>query len=63
MKRIVIMLLIACSAVTTISAEPSGSAQKKPDNVIATLNAIVNKFGLSQGQVSSVNRNPNTGII
>ncbi len=63
MKRIVIMLLIACSALSTISAEPSASAQKKPDNVIATLNAIVNKFGLSQGQVYSVNRNPNTGII
>ena len=57
------MLLIACSALSTISAEPSASAQKKPDNVIATLNAIVNKFGLSQGQVYSVNRNPNTGII
>ena len=63
MKRLVIMLLIACSAVTTISADPSASAQKRPENVIATLNAIINKFGLSQGQVYSVNRNPNTGII
>lgn len=63
MKRLVIMLLIACSAVTTISAEPSASAQKKPDNVIATLNAIIQKFGNSSGQTYSVNRNPNTGII
>ena len=63
MKRLVIMLLIACSAVTTISAEPSASAQKKPDNVIATLNAIIHKFGNNSGQTYSVNRNPNTGII
>lgn len=63
MKRLVIMLLIACSAVTTISAEPSASAQKKPENVIATLNAIIQKFGNSSGQTYSVNRNPNTGII
>ena len=63
MKRLVIMLLIACSAVTTISADPSASTQKKPENVIATLNAIIQKFGNSSGQTYSVNRNPNTGII
>ena len=63
MKRLVIMLLIACSAVTTISADPSASTQKKPENVIATLNAIILKFGNSSGQTYSVNRNPNTGII
>ena len=63
MKRLVIMLLIACSALSTISAEPSASAQKKPDNVIATLNAIIHKFGNNSGQTYSVNRNPNTGII
>ena len=58
MKRIVIMLLIACSALSTISAEPSASAQKKPDNVIATLNAIVNKFGLSQLDPSCIQQDP-----
>ena len=63
MKRIIIMLLIACSAITTISAEPAAAPQKKPENVIATLNAIIYKFGQSSGQVYSVNRNPNTGII
>lgn len=63
MKRLVIMLLIACSAVTTISADPSASTQKKPENVIATLNSIIQKFGNSSGQTYSVNRNPNTGII
>jgi hypothetical protein len=57
------MLLIACSVVTTISADPSASTQKKPENVIATFNAIIQKFGNSSGQTYSVNRNPNTGII
>ena len=63
MKRIFIMLLIACSAITTASADPSAAPQKKPESVIATLNAIIYKFGQNEGQVYSVNRNPNTGII
>ena len=63
MKRLVIMLLIACSAVVTVSADPSASAQKKPESVIATLNAVIHKFGQNIGQVYSVNRNPNTGIV
>ena len=63
MKRIFIMLLIACSAITTVSADPSAAPQKKPESVIATLNAIIYKFGQNEGQVYSVNRNPNTGII
>lgn len=63
MKRLVIMLLIACSATVTISADPSAAPQKKPESVIATLNAIIHKFGNSSGQTYSVNRNPNTGII
>ncbi len=37
--------------------------QKKPESVIATLNAIIHKFGQNEGQVYSVNRNPNTNII
>ena len=57
------MLLIACSAVTTISADSSAAPQKKPEIVIATLNAIIQKFGQNEGQVYSVNRNPNTNII
>ena len=63
MKRIIVMLLIACSAVTTISADPSAAPQKKPEMVIFTLNAIIQKFGQNEGQVYSVNRNPNTNII
>ena len=57
------MLLIACSAVTTISADSSAAPQKKPETVIFTLNAIIQKFGQNEGQVYSVNRNPNTNII
>ena len=57
------MLLIACSAVTTISADSSAAPQKKPETVIFTLNAIIQKFGQDEGQVYSVNRNPNTSII
>ena len=57
------MLLIACSALTTISADPSAALQKKPETVIFTLNTIIQKFGQNEGQVYSVNRNPNTGII
>ena len=63
MKRIIIMLLIACSAITTMSADPTAAPQKKPEIVIATLNAIIQKFGMNEGQIFSVNRNPNTGIM
>ena len=63
MKRIIIMLLIVSSAITTISADPSAAPKKKPESVINTLNAIIQKFGQNEGQVYSVNRNPNTGII
>ena len=63
MKRLVIMLLIACSATVTVSADPTAAPQKKPESVIATFNAIIHKFGNSSGQTYSVNRNPNTGII
>lgn len=57
------MLLIACSAITTMSADPTAAPQKKPTLVIFTLNAIIQKFGLNEGQIFSVNRNPNTGIM
>ena len=63
MKRFFIILLIACSALTTISADPLAAPQKKPETVVFTLNAIIQKFGQNEGQVYSVNRNPNTGII
>ena len=64
MKRIVIMLLIACSAITTASADPTATApQKKPENVIRIMNTIIDRFGEKERQIYSVNRNPNTGTI
>ena len=63
MKRIIIMLLIVCSAITTANAEQPTNLQKKPENVIAALNAVINRCGENEGQVFSVNRNPATGII
>jgi hypothetical protein len=64
MKRIVIMLLIACSAITTISADSSAATpQKKPEAVIAMLNSIIKNFGQASDQVYSVSRNPNTNQI
>ena len=64
MKRIMIMLLIACSAITTISADPTAAApQKKPENVIRIMNTLIDRFGAKERQIYSVNRNPNTGTI
>ncbi|MBR2233737.1 MAG: hypothetical protein IJ892_01580, partial [Prevotella sp.] len=64
MKRIIIMLLIACSAITTASADPTATApQKKPENVIRIMNTLIDNFGAKERQIYSVNRNPNTGTI
>ena len=63
MKRIIIMLLIVCSAITTANAEQPTNLQKKPENVIAALNAVINRCAENEGQVFSVNRNHATGII
>lgn len=64
MKRIMIMLLIVCSAITTASADPTAAApQKKPENVIRIMNTLIDRFGAKERQIYSVNRNPNTGII
>jgi len=60
----IIMLLIACSAITTASADPTAAApQKKPENVIRIMNTLIDKFGAKERQIYSVNRNPNTGAI
>ena len=59
-----IMLLIACSAITTASADPTAAApQKKPENVIRIMNTLIDRFGAKERQIYSVNRNPNTGTI
>ena len=76
MKRIIIMLLIACSAVVTATAQSKSKTQKKdylaivenkeyqyPLRVFHRLREIRDQFGRKQGQVYSVLKNPNTGLI
>ena len=60
MKRIVIMLLIACSATATISAQKKGAADTTPYNVKALFSNILKTWGSPADEVYSVNRNPNT---
>ncbi|MBP5388268.1 MAG: hypothetical protein J6Y97_12895 [Prevotella sp.] len=62
MKRIIFLLLIACSTLTTF-ADPYADQPKRPEKVIANLNAIINLYGHKAGQSFAINRNPNTGII
>ena len=62
MKRIITMLLIVCSAITT------ASAQKKiypnmPQKVISAFEYVINAYGQNEGQTYSVSKNPNTNII
>lgn len=66
MKRIIIMLLIACSAITTVNAQSKATAkasQNKPINVINSLEYIADLFGKKEGQTYAVTKNPNTNII
>ena len=76
MKRIIIMLLIACSAIVTATAQSKSKTQKKdylaivenkeyqyPLRVFRRLREIRDQFGRKQGQVYSVLKNPNTGLI
>ena len=63
MKRIIFMLLIACSTIITAQAEQSANAPKRPENVVKTLKNIIDEFGLKEGQTYAVNKNPNTGIV
>lgn len=76
MKRIIIMLLIVCSTVVTATAQSKSKIQKKdylaivenkeyqyPLRVFRRLREIRDQFGRKQGQVYSVLKNPNTGLI
>ena len=66
MKRIIIMLLIACSAITTVNAQSKATAkasQNKPTNVIRSLEFIADLYGKKEGQAYAVTKNPNTNII
>ena len=65
MKRIIIMLLIVSSAVTSANAQQrnQSKAQPKPERVINKLNLITNHYGKRKGQTYAVTKNPNTNII
>ena len=63
MKRIFIMLLIACSAITTVSAESTATPQKKAKSVIQSLEGIIAFHAKEGSQTLSVTKNPETGLI
>ena len=63
MKRIIIMLLIACSAITTASADPTATPQKKAKSVIRSLEGIIAFYAEKGIQTLSVTKNPETGLI
>ena len=63
MKRFFIMLLIACSAITTASADPTVTPQKKAESVIRSLEGIIAFYAEEGGQTLSVIKNPETGLV
>lgn len=63
MKRLIIMLLIACSAITTASADPTATPQKKAKSVIRSLEGIIAFYAEKGSQTLSVIKNPETGLI
>ncbi|MBO4563808.1 MAG: hypothetical protein J5720_00060 [Bacteroidaceae bacterium] len=63
MKRIIIMLLIACSAITTVSAQQKGKTDNTPYNVKALFYSLLKTWGSPADEVYSINRNPNTNQI
>ncbi|MBR0525343.1 MAG: hypothetical protein IJJ98_01450 [Prevotella sp.] len=63
MKRLIIMLLIACSAITTASADPTATPQKKAKSVIQSLEGIIAFYAEEGSQTLSVIKNPETGLI
>jgi hypothetical protein len=63
MKRILIMLLIACSAITTASADSTATPQKKAKSVIESLEGIIAFYAEKGSQTLSVTKNPETGLI
>lgn len=63
MKRLIIMLLIACSAITTASADPTATPQKKAKSVIQSLEGIIAFYAEKGIQTLSVTKNPETGLI
>ena len=63
MKRIIIMLLIACSAITTASADSTATPQKKAKSVVEDLEGIIAFYAKEGSETTSVTKNPETGLI
>ena len=65
MKHLFIMLLFACSAVTTASAQQrlKPTIVSNPNNVIKAFEFLIDLYGQKAGQTYSVEKNPNTGVI
>ena len=64
MKRIFIMLLIACSAIITVSAQQKkATVDNTPYNVKALFYSFLKSWGAPSDEVYSVIKNPNTNQI
>ena len=63
MKRIVIMMLIVCSATITASAQQKGKVDTTPYNVKALFYNFLKSWGAPSDEVYSVIKNPNTNQI
>lgn len=64
MKRLFILLLIACSTFATIHAQQRAKGQQTtPIHVKALFNDIIKTWGNPSDEVYSINKNPNTNLI
>ncbi len=64
MKRLFILLLIACSAIATIHAQQRAKGQQTtPIHVKTLFNDIIKTWGSPSDEVFSINKNPNTNLI
>ena len=63
MKRLFIMLLIACSAFTTVSADSAATPQKKAKSVVKDLEGIIAFYAKEGSETTTITKNPETGLI
>ena len=63
MKRMMILLLIACSTCITTNAQQKKTAENVPYNVKALFWDLIKSWGNSNDEIYVVNKNPNTNQI
>lgn len=63
MKKLLTLLLLVSSVITTVSAQQKGKADNTPYNVKALFNTLLKSWGAPSDEVYSVNKNPNTNQI